>query len=126
MIWPLVWAFLRLDRRLKEKRHVGTWRCRGITPSRAKTGWTGLISFNDRCRDFGELREVILQARKLAVADIEKHQRDVPTSELLAALAPATAPALFAFASVKFDIDGVQIMQSALCVSPRDSDRKAS
>ena len=24
------------------------------------------ISFNDRCRDFGELREVILQARKLA------------------------------------------------------------
>ena len=31
-----------------------------------KTGWTGLISFNDRCRDFGELREVILQARKLA------------------------------------------------------------
>ena len=33
-------------------------------------GWTGLISFNDRCRDFGELREVILQARKLAVADI--------------------------------------------------------
>ena len=50
-----------------------------------KTGWTGLISFNDRCRDFGELRQVILQARKLAVADIEKHQRDVPTSELLAA-----------------------------------------
>jgi hypothetical protein len=50
-----------------------------------KTGWTGLISFNDRCRDFGELREVILQARKLAVADIEKHQRDVPTSQLLAA-----------------------------------------
>ena len=40
-----------------------------------KTGWTGLISFNDRCRDFGELREVILQARKLTVADIEKHQR---------------------------------------------------
>src|SRR6516165_2416038 len=27
-----------------------------------KTGWTGLISFNDRCRDFGELHEVILQA----------------------------------------------------------------
>ena len=50
-----------------------------------KTGWTGLISFNDRCRDFGELHEVILQARKLAVADIEKHQRAVPTSELLAA-----------------------------------------
>jgi len=49
------------------------------------TGWTGLISFNDRCRDFGELREVILQARKLAVGDIEKHQRAVPTSELLAA-----------------------------------------
>jgi hypothetical protein len=48
-----------------------------------KTGWTGLISFNDRCRDFGELREVILQARKLA--EIEKHQRAVPTSELLAA-----------------------------------------
>jgi hypothetical protein len=85
VIRPLGWAFLRLARRLKEKRHVGTWRCRGITPSRAKTGWTGLISFNDRCRDFGELREVILQARKLAVADIEKHQRDVPTSELLAA-----------------------------------------
>ena len=50
-----------------------------------KTGGTGLISFNDRCRDFGELRDVILQARKLAVADIEKHQRAVPTSELLAA-----------------------------------------
>ena len=50
-----------------------------------KAGWTGLISFNDRCRDFGELREVILQARKLAVADIEKHQRAVPTTELLAA-----------------------------------------
>jgi hypothetical protein len=50
-----------------------------------KAGWTGLISFNDRCRDFGELREVILQARKLAVADIEKHQREVPTSQLLAA-----------------------------------------
>jgi hypothetical protein len=50
-----------------------------------KTGWTGLISFNDRCRDFGELREVILQARKLAIADIEKHQHAVPTSELLAA-----------------------------------------
>ena len=50
-----------------------------------KAGWTGLISFNDRCTDFGELREVILQARKLAVADIEKHQRDVPTSQLLAA-----------------------------------------
>jgi hypothetical protein len=44
-----------------------------------------LISFNDRCRDFCELREVILQARKLAIADIEKHQRDIPTSELLAA-----------------------------------------
>jgi len=28
---------------------------------------------------------VILQARNLAVADIEKHQRAVPTSELLAA-----------------------------------------
>ena len=40
-----------------------------------KTGWTGLISFNDRCRDFGELREVILQARKLAVADIETPAR---------------------------------------------------
>jgi hypothetical protein len=50
-----------------------------------KTGWTGLISFNDRCKDFGELREVILQARRLAVADIEKHQCAVPTSELLAA-----------------------------------------
>jgi hypothetical protein len=50
-----------------------------------KTGWTGLILFNDRCRDFGELREVILQARKLAIADIEKHQHAVPTSELLAA-----------------------------------------
>ena len=50
-----------------------------------KTGWTGLISFNDRCRDFGELREVILQARKLAIADIEKHQHAVPTGELLAA-----------------------------------------
>jgi hypothetical protein len=37
-----------------------------------KTGWTGLISFNDRCRDFGELREVILQARKLSIADIGK------------------------------------------------------
>ena len=36
-----------------------------------KTGWTGLISFNDRCRDFGELREVILQARKLAVAGLK-------------------------------------------------------
>jgi hypothetical protein len=36
-----------------------------------KTGWTGLISFNDRCRDFGELREVILQARKLAVAALK-------------------------------------------------------
>ena len=45
-----------------------------------KIGWTGLISFNDRCRDFGELREVILQARNLAVADIEKHRRAVPTS----------------------------------------------
>jgi hypothetical protein len=41
-----------------------------------KTGWTGLISFNDRCRDFGELHEVILQARKLAAADIEKDQCD--------------------------------------------------
>jgi hypothetical protein len=50
-----------------------------------KTGWTGLISFNDRCRDFGELHEVILQARKLAVADTENHQRAVSTSELLAA-----------------------------------------
>jgi hypothetical protein len=50
-----------------------------------KTGGTGLISFNDRCRDFGELHEVILQARKLAVADIEKHQRAVPTTELVAA-----------------------------------------
>jgi hypothetical protein len=50
-----------------------------------QTGWTGLISFNDRCRDFGELHEVILQARKLAVADTEKHKRAVPTSELLAA-----------------------------------------
>src|SRR6516164_2797377 len=50
-----------------------------------KTGWTGLISFNDRCRDFGELREVILQARKLAIREIEKQQRAVPTSELLAA-----------------------------------------
>ena len=50
-----------------------------------KTGWTGLISFYDRSRDFGELREVILQARKLAVADIAKHQCAVPTSELLAA-----------------------------------------
>src|SRR6516165_9852762 len=50
-----------------------------------KTGWTGLISFNDRCRDFGELHEVILQARKLAVADIKKHQPAVPTTELLAA-----------------------------------------
>ena len=50
-----------------------------------KAGWTGLISFNDRCRDFGELREVILQARKLAVREIEKQQRAVPTSELLAA-----------------------------------------
>jgi hypothetical protein len=50
-----------------------------------KTGWTGLISFNDQRRDFGELREVILQARKLAVADIGKHQRAVPTGELLAA-----------------------------------------
>src|SRR6516165_4982838 len=50
-----------------------------------KTGWTGLISFNDRCRDFAELREVILQARKLAVGDIEKHQRAVPTNDLLAA-----------------------------------------
>jgi hypothetical protein len=50
-----------------------------------KTGWTGLISFNDRCRDFGELREVILQARKLAVADIERHRRGGRTSELLAA-----------------------------------------
>jgi hypothetical protein len=50
-----------------------------------KTGWTGLISFNDRCKDFGELREVILQARRLAVADIEKHRCAVPTSELLAA-----------------------------------------
>ena len=51
----------------------------------SKTGWTGLISFNDRCKDFGELREVILQARKLAVADIGQHHRAVPTSELLAA-----------------------------------------
>jgi hypothetical protein len=51
----------------------------------SKTGWTGLISFNDRCKDFGELREVILQARKLAVADTEQHHRAVPTSELLAA-----------------------------------------
>ena len=50
-----------------------------------KIGWTGLISFNDRRRDFGELREVILQARKLAVADIERHQRGGRTSELLAA-----------------------------------------
>jgi hypothetical protein len=49
------------------------------------TGWTGLISFNGRCRDFGELREVILQARKLAVTDTENHQRAVPTGELLAA-----------------------------------------
>ena len=32
-----------------------------------------------------ELREVILQARKLAVREIEKQQRAVPTSELLAA-----------------------------------------
>jgi len=58
-----------------------------------KAGWTGLISFNDRCRDFGELREVILQARKLAVADIEKHQRDVPTSDLLAP-SPGDGPRL--------------------------------
>ena len=50
-----------------------------------KTGWTGLISFNDRCRDFGELHEVILQARKLAVEDIKQHQRAIPTSELLTA-----------------------------------------
>jgi hypothetical protein len=50
-----------------------------------KTGWTGLISVNDQCRDFGELHEVILQARKLAVADTEKHKRPVPTSEVLAA-----------------------------------------
>ena len=58
-----------------------------------KTGWTGLISFNDRCRDFGELHEVILQARKLAVADIEKHQRAVPNLRTARGLAPATAPA---------------------------------
>ena len=45
--------------------------------------WTDLVQ--RRCKDFGELREVILRARKLAVADIEKHQRAVPTSELLAA-----------------------------------------
>jgi len=44
-----------------------------------------LISFNDRRRDFGEPREVILQARKLAVADIERHQPGGRTSELLAA-----------------------------------------
>jgi hypothetical protein len=41
-----------------------------------KTGWTGLISFNDRCRDFGELREVILQAMEIVpVADIA-HRAD--------------------------------------------------
>ena len=50
-----------------------------------KTGKTRLISFNDRCRDFGEQHEVIMQARKLAVADTENHQRAVSTSELLAA-----------------------------------------
>ena len=31
-----------------------------------------LDRFNDACREFGELRELILNARKLAVADVEK------------------------------------------------------
>ena len=58
-----------------------------------KPGWTGLISFNDRCRDFGELHEVILQARKLAVADIEKAPARRPDYRTARGLAPAAAPA---------------------------------
>jgi hypothetical protein len=32
----------------------------------------GLMMFNDWCKDYDELRSLILNARKLAVADIEK------------------------------------------------------
>ena len=32
----------------------------------------GLVAFNDSCRDFAELRALMLKARRLAVADIEK------------------------------------------------------
>lgn len=38
----------------------------------------GLMAFNDRCRDFGELAELISQARALAVADIEKQRLSAP------------------------------------------------
>lgn len=45
----------------------------------------GLMSFNDACRNFDELREVISKARELAVADIERQRRVVRARETILA-----------------------------------------
>lgn len=44
----------------------------------------GLVAFNDGCRDFAELRALMLKARRLAVADIAA-QPELAAQERLAA-----------------------------------------
>jgi hypothetical protein len=45
----------------------------------------GLMMFNDCCKDFDELGNLILNARKLAVTDIEKARFDLAARELVSA-----------------------------------------
>ena len=48
-------------------------------------GGHGLMLFNDACRNFDELGEVISKARELAVADIERQRRVVRARETVLA-----------------------------------------